>query len=65
MRSEQPLYKDESGKHKLNTQFIFAHKLYLDYDHLRSFFYHPQPRFQKGLQFKSLLIAVEIYYQVP
>jgi len=65
MRSEQPLYKDEKKKHKLNTQFVFAHKQNLDYDHLRGSFYHPQSQFQRGLQFKSPLIAAEIHYQVP
>lgn len=48
MISEQPLYKNERRKHKLNTQLVFAHKQYLDYDHLTSSFYHPQPRLQKG-----------------
>lgn len=48
MRSEQPLYKNERRKHKLNTQLAFAHKQYLDYDHPRSSFYHPQSQLQKG-----------------
>lgn len=65
MRSEQPLWWDERRKHKLNTQFVFAHKRYLAYDHPRGFYYHPQWRFWKHLQFKLKLIAAEIHYQAP